>query len=75
MCRSGRGPPSGGPAQGYSGRPEPVGLDGIVMEQRGALDPWQVGHRFGEGVYQFWITPEDLADRLFDRVVLTRAAH
>jgi hypothetical protein len=34
-----------------------------------------IGHRFGEGVYQFWITPEDLADRLFDRVVLTRAAH
>ena len=33
-----------------------------------------IGHRFGEGVYQFWITPEDLADRRFERVVLTRAA-
>ncbi|MFM9937339.1 MAG: DUF1963 domain-containing protein, partial [Novosphingobium sp.] len=33
-----------------------------------------LGHRFGEGVYQFWITPEDLADRRFDAVVLTRAA-
>lgn len=33
-----------------------------------------IGHRFGEGVYQFWITPEDLADRRFDAVVLTRAA-
>ena len=34
-----------------------------------------IGHHFGEGVYQFWITPEDLADRRFDAVVLTRAAY
>lgn len=34
-----------------------------------------IGHRFGEGVYQFWITPEDLADRRFEQVVLTRAAY
>ncbi len=33
-----------------------------------------IGHRFGEGVIQFWITPEDLADRRFEQVVLTRAA-
>ena len=34
-----------------------------------------IGHRFGEGVYQFWITPEDLAERRFEAVVLTRAAY
>ena len=34
-----------------------------------------IGRRFGEGVYQFWITPEDLADRRFAAVVLTRAAY
>jgi len=34
-----------------------------------------IGHRFGEGVYQFWITPKDLADRRFEQVVLTRAAY
>ena len=34
-----------------------------------------IGHHFGEGVYQFWITPDDLADRRFDAVVMTRAAY
>ena len=34
-----------------------------------------IGHRFGEGVYQFWITPENLADRRFEQVVQTRAAY
>lgn len=33
-----------------------------------------LGHRFGDALTQFWITPEDLADRRFDQVVLTRAA-
>ncbi len=34
-----------------------------------------IGHRFGEGVYQFWITPEDLAGRRFDKAVLTTTAY
>ncbi len=34
-----------------------------------------IGHFFGEGVYQFWITPEDLNARRFDRVVLTSDAY
>ena len=34
-----------------------------------------IGHHFGEGVYQFWITPDDLAARRFDQVVLTTAAY
>lgn len=34
-----------------------------------------IGHRFGEGVYQFWITPEDLAERRFDKAVLTTTAY
>ena len=34
-----------------------------------------LGHHFGEGVYQFWITPADLAARRFDRVQLTADAY
>ena len=34
-----------------------------------------IGHRFGEGVYQFWITPENLAERRFDKAVLTTTAY
>lgn len=34
-----------------------------------------IGHHFGEGVYQFWITPDDLAARRFDQVVLTTTAY
>lgn len=30
-----------------------------------------LAHYFGEGVYQFWIRPEDLAARRFDCVVLS----
>jgi len=30
-----------------------------------------LAHYFGEGVYQFWIRPEDLAARRFDRVELS----
>ena len=37
-------------------------------------DP-QIGHHFGEGVYQFWIRPEDLAARRFDLVELTASAY
>lgn len=33
-----------------------------------------LGHHFGGGALQWWITPEDLADRRFDAVVMTRAA-
>jgi hypothetical protein len=38
---------------------------------------WQprLGHHFGEGVYQFWITPADLRARRFDRVDLTADAY
>jgi uncharacterized protein YwqG len=31
-------------------------------------------HHFGEGVYQFWITPEDLKARRFSKVVMTADA-
>ena len=34
-----------------------------------------LGHHFGEGVYQFWITPENLRARRFDRVELTADAY
>ena len=32
-----------------------------------------LGHHFGGTALQFWITPDDLADRRFDAVVMTRA--
>jgi hypothetical protein len=34
-----------------------------------------LGHRFGDGVYQFWITPDDLRARRFDRVQVTGDAY
>jgi hypothetical protein len=34
-----------------------------------------IGHHFGEGVYQFWITPDDLAAGEFDRVMITSSAY
>jgi hypothetical protein len=34
-----------------------------------------LAHYFGEGVYQFWIRPEDLAARRFDRVELSTTAY
>lgn len=34
-----------------------------------------LAHFFGEGVYQFWITQDDLAARRFDRVRMTRDAY
>jgi hypothetical protein len=34
-----------------------------------------IAHYFGEGVYQFWITPEDLKKRRFENVVLTADAY
>jgi len=34
-----------------------------------------LGHQFGEGVYQFWITPADLRARRFDKVTLTADAY
>jgi hypothetical protein len=34
-----------------------------------------LGHRFGEGVYQFWIAPDDLRAGRFDRVELTSDAY
>ncbi|WP_421837869.1 DUF1963 domain-containing protein [Novosphingobium sp.] len=33
-----------------------------------------IGHHFGGGALQWWITPEDLADRRFDAVVMTRTS-
>lgn len=35
----------------------------------------EIEHYFGEGVYQFWITPEDLQQRRFDRVLMTTDAY
>jgi hypothetical protein len=34
-----------------------------------------LGHHFGEGVYQFWITPEDLKAGRFDEVTLSTDAY
>ena len=34
-----------------------------------------LGHEFGEGVYQFWITPADLKAHRFDKVELTADAY
>ena len=34
-----------------------------------------LGHHFGEGVYQFWIRPEDLEAGRFDKVELTADAY
>jgi hypothetical protein len=34
-----------------------------------------LGHQFGEGVYQFWIRPADLAARRFERVELSTTAY
>lgn len=34
-----------------------------------------LGHHFGEGVCQFWITPEDMAAGRFDKVELTADAY
>ncbi len=34
-----------------------------------------IGHHFGEGVLQFWIRPEDLGNRRFERVELTAEAY
>ena len=34
-----------------------------------------IAHYFGEGVYQFWIRPDDLAARRFDRVELSTTAY
>ena len=34
-----------------------------------------LGHHFAEGVLQFWIRPDDLAARRFDRVELTGEAY
>jgi uncharacterized protein YwqG len=34
-----------------------------------------LGHHFGEGVYQFWITPDDLKARRFEKVELTADAY
>jgi hypothetical protein len=34
-----------------------------------------LGHHFGEGVYQFWITPEDLKARRFEKVELSADAY
>jgi len=34
-----------------------------------------LGHHFGEAVYQFWITPDDLSERRFDSVELTVDAY
>ena len=34
-----------------------------------------IGHHFAEGVYQFWIRPDDLAARRFDLVELTASAY
>ena len=35
----------------------------------------QIGHEFGEGVYQFMIRPAHLRERKFDRVKLVASAY
>lgn len=44
----------------------------VLLFEISASDP--IGQRFGEGVYQFTIAPEDLVARRFDRVRLTISA-
>jgi hypothetical protein len=34
-----------------------------------------LGHHFGNGILQFWIKPEDLGARAFDKIEMTNTAH
>lgn len=45
----------------------------ILLFEMSSNDP--IGHLFAEGVYQFWIRPEDLDARRFDRVELDASAY
>jgi len=45
----------------------------VLLLELGANDP--IGHRYGEGVYQFTIRPDDLRARRFDKVRLTATAY
>ena len=45
----------------------------LLLLELGANPP--IGHHFDEGVYQFWIRPEDLAAGDFDAVELTAEAY
>lgn len=53
-----------------SGTPDLAATHLLLLELPG--NP-ALGHHFGGGALQFWITPEDLADRRFERVQMTRA--
>ncbi|MCM8557161.1 DUF1963 domain-containing protein [Sphingomicrobium sediminis] len=45
----------------------------LLLLEMGANPP--IGHHFAEGVYQFWIRPEDLAAGNFDAVELSAEAY
>ena len=45
----------------------------LLLFEMSSDDP--IGHLFAEGVYQFWIRPEDLAAHRFDRVDLEGSAY
>ena len=56
--------------QGYS---EEMSATHLLLLELSSNDG--IGHHFGEGVYQFWITPEDLRDRRFDRTEMIVQAY
>jgi hypothetical protein len=60
----------------------PVDVQGNIEERVGAFllllelsSNEGLGHEFGEGVFQIWIRPADLAARRFDRVELSVDAY
>ncbi len=62
----------GPPSYVQGGAEERLGKWRLLFEMS-SCDP--IGHFFAEGVYQFWIRPEDLAARCFNRVELEGSAY
>lgn len=61
------------PASDVQGTSEEISATHLLLLELSSNEG--IGHHFGEGVYQFWITPEDLRDRRFDRVELIAQAY
>ena len=62
-----------GPPSSVQGDQEETAQTHLLLLELSSNDG--LGHHFGEGVYQFWITPADLRGRRFDRVRLTTSAY
>ncbi|HMV70318.1 MAG TPA: DUF1963 domain-containing protein, partial [Myxococcota bacterium] len=62
-----------GPPSYVQGQLDEIAVDEVLLLELLSNDA--VGHRFGEGVYQFTIRPDDLAARRFDRARLTTSAY